>query len=274
MLIGRRQSVSRRLRAVFLATLAAIAPALGWYAGAKWGWWSWPKASGPLGVGLGVFGGLIVLFEMLIAPRKWLRGWRLGATRAWMRWHVWLGLLCLPVIVIHSGFAFGGLLSSITMWLFLIVIASGIYGLALQQWLPKKLFDEIPNETVASQIDVVIAQHREEAAELVKLINNPTINEFYADTLEPYLLNGSRIQSVLASASESVRMFERLKAAVPADVEPSVEQFKKWAAIRRQLDRQVRINWWLHSWLVVHLPFSVAMSGFMIVHAILALRWM
>ena len=273
MLIGRRSSVPQRLRAVALATLAAIAPAASWYAGAKLGFWDWPKASGPFGVGLGIFGGLIVIFEMLIAPRKWYRGWRLGATKLWMRWHVYLGFLCLPVIVIHSGFAFGGWLSAATMILFLIVIASGIYGLVLQQWLPKKLFDEIPKETVASQVSVAVELHREEARQLIATIRNPSLDEFFTQTYDPYLTNGSRSGSPLASVADGERLFARLKAVLPADSESAVEQLAKWAALRRQWDRQVRINWWLHSWLAVHLPFSVAMTGLMIGHAIFAMRW-
>ncbi|MFO0934998.1 MAG: hypothetical protein U0798_00600 [Gemmataceae bacterium] len=253
--------------------MAAILPAMLWYAGAKLGWWDWPRASGPFGVALGLFGGAIVIFEMLIAPRKWYRGWRLGATRAWMRWHVILGFLCLPVIVIHSGFAFGGWLSSVTMWLFLIVIVSGIYGLVLQQWLPKKLFDEIPNETVAAQISVAVSTHREESRELVADIRNPLLDEFFKDTFDPYLEQGSRSGSLLASPAEADRLFGRLKAALPAASEPAVDRLAAAAALRRQWDRQVRLTWWLHSWLEVHLPFSVAMTGFMIGHAIFAMRW-
>ena len=273
MLLGRRQSVSRRVRAVLFATLAAIAPAAIWYALARWDFVDWPKASGPLGVALGLFGGLIVLFEMAIAPRKWFRGWRLGATRVWMRWHVWVGLLCLPVIVIHSGFAFGGWLSAVTMVLFLLVIASGIWGLILQQWLPKKLFDDIPNETVASQVHIAIQPHRDEARQLSESLDSRFLSDFYRDTLDPFLLKGPLSGSVLCSAAESVRLFARLRAAVPAEIEPAVERFEHAARFRRQWDRQVRITWWLHSWLVIHLPLSVAMTGFMIGHAILALRW-
>ena len=226
-----------------------------------------------MGVSLGVFGGLIVIFEMLIAPRKWCRGWRLGAAKVWMRWHVYLGFLCLPVIVIHSGFAFGGWLSAVTMMLFLIVIVSGVYGLVLQQWLPKKLFDEIPKETVASQVPVGIEPFREEARELVATIRNPTLDEFFASRYDPYLALGRKSGSPLTSIAEAERLFTRIKATLPADSEYAVDQLAKWAAVRRQWDRQVRINWWLHSWLVVHLPFSVAMTGFMIGHAIFAMRW-
>jgi hypothetical protein len=272
-LLGRRQTVPRRVRAVVLATLAAAAPAALWYAGAKVNWWDWPKASGPVGVSLGLLGGLIVYFEMALAPRKWFRGRRFGAARAWMKWHVWLGLACLPVIVIHSGFAFGGWLSATTMVLFLIVIASGVYGLILQQWIPKKLYDDTPNETVAAQTDVAMETHYREAALLVDTEKDTRLRDFFHGTVEPYLLRGKTSGSPLASAAESGVLFARVRAVVPTAVEPIVNRLESFVSLRRQWDRQVRLTWWLHSWMIVHLPLSVAMTGLMTGHAILAMRW-
>ena len=47
-----------------------------------------------------------VVMEPLL--RKRLRRYRLGRTRTWMRLHIWMGLVCLPVILVHAGFGFGG----------------------------------------------------------------------------------------------------------------------------------------------------------------------
>ena len=70
-----------------------------------------------------IVGGLIVGFEMMILPKKWFRGKRFGNTRTWMRLHIWLGLICLPVILVHAGFGFGGPLTTVTLILFLLYTA-------------------------------------------------------------------------------------------------------------------------------------------------------
>jgi hypothetical protein len=119
------------------------------------------------GFTFGVIGGLICLFEFLLWPRKRYRRLRLGRTQEWMKAHIWLGLLSLPVLVFHSGFRLGGSLSGILMVLFLVVIASGVWGLILQNWLPKKMLAEIPAETIHSQIPRIIDQYHDEAARLV-----------------------------------------------------------------------------------------------------------
>src|SRR3954447_4078640 len=84
---------------VLLATAAAI----GWYA-----WESYHAArllggSSVPGWTFGVLGGLIILFEFALWFRKKVRIWRIGRAQKWLRAHIWLGLLCLPLLVLHSG---------------------------------------------------------------------------------------------------------------------------------------------------------------------------
>lgn len=165
MLIDRENWRSHRAWIVIVA-MATLGATL-WYAVASL------TASRLLGGGslpgfsFGVIGGLICLFEFLIWPRKKLRAWRIGRVQTWMKAHIWLGLLSLPILVLHSGFRLGGSLSTVLMVLFLVVIASGVWGLALQNVLPRKMLIDIPAETIYSQIDRIIGQYREEAARLV-----------------------------------------------------------------------------------------------------------
>ncbi len=272
-LIGRSLSVRSRLIRVGLGTALAMLPIGVWYVLAQAEIVPWPQASGPLGVWLGLIGAAIIFFEMAIAPRKWFRGWRLGSTRTWMRWHIWLGLAVLPVIVIHSGFNWGGTLSTVTMLLFLLVIASGVYGLALQQVIPKKIFDEIPAETIASQIDFAISKHVSEARGIVDDIDTKPLTDFFNVTLDPYLQNGKRARTALTSATESARLFNRLRSSLADEYDSGISQLEKIADLRRLWDRQARLNWWLHSWLAVHVPLSVMMTGLMVLHAVFAMKW-
>ena len=87
-------------------------------------WESRPSGSNGVLFICGLLGGGICLFEFLLWPRKKLRAWRIGRTQHWMRAHIWLGLLAVPLLIYHSGFRFGGALSMVTMLLFLTVVAS------------------------------------------------------------------------------------------------------------------------------------------------------
>src|SRR5438874_690559 len=151
----------------FALFVLGSAGAVGWYAFACLGAERLPGGSSLPGFTFGVLGGAICRFEFLLWPRKKKRNWRVGRTQVWMRAHIWLGLLSTPLLVLHSGFTLGGALSSWLMVLFLAVIGSGIFGLALQQVLPRRMLAEIPAESIYSQIPRVRRQFREEAEQLV-----------------------------------------------------------------------------------------------------------
>src|SRR5262245_53734767 len=93
--------------------------------------------SGPTGAttpGL-IWGGLalgIFIFCCLLNIRKKVRIWRLGKAQTWLRAHIWLGLLTVPLIFCHSGMKFGNSLTIVIMILYLIVMVSGIFGLIMQ----------------------------------------------------------------------------------------------------------------------------------------------
>lgn len=292
MLLGKTKSVRGRVLNILFATagvtLAGVAFAV---AGSVVGLWPWPPPpSSPLGIFCGVVGGLIVIFEMLILPRKWFRGKRLGRTRAWMAWHIWMGLICLPIILIHAGFGFGGLLPTVTLALFLAVTVSGVWGLIMQQWLPQMLLEDVPGETVASQIDRLGDYHADEADRLITalvtvppeaesatpVVSGPLAAELVAfrdEVLLPYLQDGSRSRSPLTTSADAEQRFGRLREAVPEEARHTLDRLQELADLRRRWDFQARINFWLHNWLLFHLPLSVAMTALMILHAVRALKY-
>ena len=122
------------------------------------------------GLVFGIVGGAIMLFEFLLWPKKLARRWRLGSARAWMRAHIWLGLLTVPLILLHSGFHWGGPLSTVLAALFIAVIASGIYGLAMQNWLPRLMLAELPGETITLEATHVAHDLCREAEQMVAAV--------------------------------------------------------------------------------------------------------
>lgn len=132
--------------------------------------WRWPSGGSLPGFTLGVLGGAIILFEMLLWPRKLLRGWRLGRTKCWMAGHLWLGWLCLPLLLLHGGFHFNparSTLAAVLMWLLVAVVLSGIWGLVMQHLYPRRMLDDLPAETIHAQIPHILAQYGDQARRVV-----------------------------------------------------------------------------------------------------------
>ena len=136
--------------------LAGLLILLGWY-------WQFsnhtpenPKTGSSLpGLVIGSIAAGIILFELLLWPRKRLRKYKLGRTKFWVAYHLWLGLACGPLAFIHSGFRFGGAFTTILMVLLVLVLASGVFGWAMQLVIPRWMLGNLPQETIPSQIDDV-----------------------------------------------------------------------------------------------------------------------
>ena len=115
----------------------------------------------------GTVGFAFMAFVTLLALRKKFPIWRIGRTQTWMRGHLWLGALTLPLILLHAGFLFGHGVTAIMMWLFAVVYASGVFGAWLQHTMPRRLLREVPMETIYEQIGHVREQLLDEADTVV-----------------------------------------------------------------------------------------------------------
>ena len=63
----------------------------------------------------------------------------------------------------HGGFHFGGTLTRVLMWLLIITVVSGIFGVALQHYIPRIMTSDVPLETIYDEIGHVRLLLQEEA---------------------------------------------------------------------------------------------------------------
>src|SRR5262249_2086239 len=149
MIVDRRQSKPALLAALFAAaSLTAYAA----YAvlspdGPRGGSW--------MGLFFASLGTGAIVFECLLGLRKRYPASPLGRVSTWVSAHVWLGLLSFLLILLHSGFHWGQGLAGLLMWLFAVILASGIFGVALQNYIPRRMTELVTRETVYEQIPSV-----------------------------------------------------------------------------------------------------------------------
>ena len=112
----------------------------------------------PLGLSFGAISLAIFIFAALLSLRKKIPLWRIGTVQRWLRAHIWLTLLTIPLVILHSGFRLGGPMTTLLMALYAVVMVSGIYGLVLQHLMPRLMKERLPAETVFEQIPHIRAQ--------------------------------------------------------------------------------------------------------------------
>ena len=304
--------IDRTHRKWFIASAAIFVVASAFYIPYALSATRGPRGGSALGLVYGNLGFGFMLFAGLLSLRKKFPIWRIGRAQTWMRGHLWLGFLSLPLILFHGGFHFGGSLTRVLMWLLIFVFVSGILGAALQHFLPKFHTAQLPMETIYEQIDRVRGQLLEEANRLVEETcaalegdvasaserqramaaaaganwdvtvasgmqfdeqASVELRRFLTAEVQPYLSNGGARGARLATPTNAVVMFRQLRLLLPPNLHSNIDDLENICEEKRQLDKQSWLHKVLHGWLFVHVPLSYALLLLGAWHAIVALRY-
>ena len=255
------------------------------------------------GLLFGTAGLALIIFHNLLSLRKKFPTWRIGRSQTWMRAHLWLGVLLIPLVLYHASFTLGGRISNLAFWLTAVVILSGTMGATLQHVLPRLMTQRVPFETIYDQIDRVRAQLLTEADELIGGVESEAaknglllfksegsgatavadsdvaapfaeLRSVYQGHIRPFLQKRGDYANPLYQRRNAKGMFFRLRRLVPKEVHEVLDDLENICEEKRDLDRQSRMHRVLHGWLLVHVPLSYALLAVVVIHAIVALRYM
>lgn len=252
-----------------------------------------PRGGSAIGLAFGIAGYLLMLYAGALAlRRKYRTTRRFGKAQIWMRGHLWLGLATVPLILFHSGFAWRGPLTLTLMILFLLVIASGIFGAVLQNYLPTLTTQDVPLETIYDEIPHVRKKMLIEADNLVKSVcgsakpvstgrlavaeddDRARLREAYHRSLRPFLENPELENVEAADATRAAQLFDSLRRTISDTLlYPAIQKLEDILEEHRQLKRQMRLYRLQHVWLLLHVPVSAVLLVLAAVHAIVALRY-
>ena len=265
-----------------------------------------PTGGTILGLTYGITAFAFMTCVTLLGLRKKFPIWRIGRTQGWMRAHLWLGALSLPLVLFHSGFLFGHGLTSVMMWLFAIVWVSGLFGAWLQHTMPRRLLREVPMETIYEQIGRVRGQLLDEADTLVAdacgrlevevavpaagsargsaalasvlrtgsggADDGAPLRDLYLREVRPFVQAPSRAHA-LADATAAAAMFAKVRPLLQPALHAALADLESICEEERQLLHQARLHGVLHAWLIVHVPLAYAVMVLAVVHVVMALRY-
>jgi hypothetical protein len=291
-----------------------------------------PRGGSSIGLIFGIFGFGFMIFAALLGARKRVPTWRIGRAQAWMRGHLWLGFLALPMLLFHGGFQFGGTLTRVLMWLLIITVLSGIFGAVLQHYIPRVMTSDVPLETIYDEIGNVRALLLEEADRAVESVcgsmglrktseeeiqraggftalrpiaaasaplrtsaavsagasaavaaapeiillseeESAPLRRFYLQEVRQFLENPKQRGQRLGDAAKAGNTFSGLRTLLPAAAHVALSDLEDICDEARQLTRQERLHRWLHGWLLLHIPLSLALIMLGAIHAVMALRY-
>ena len=202
------------------------------------------KPSGWLGHGLGVVGTALILTGLFgYMGRKRLKIMSgLGLLKYWLEWHIFFCTLGTVLVVFHTSFKFGGLIS-VGFWSLVGVWLSGLAGRYIYLQIPRTRegrvmsLNEIENLQTTLETELLLKYN-------VKLLDVKAFNLFELKLNIPEL-----------SISDAVKIRH-------------ITQQQKILNFRiRHLDRMKRL---MNYWHFVHLPFALIMLIIMAIHVAVA----
>lgn len=200
------------------------------------------KPSGYLGHGFGTMGTLLILIGLFsYMARKHLRiFWGWGLLKHWLEFHIFLCTLGTLLVVFHTTFKFGGLVS-IGFWSLIIVWFSGLIG--------RFIYIQIPRSLEGQMLSLQDIKEK--------------IENLEADLKDVYDLDFLEIRSL---SLFKLRRYLKMRNLKKNDYQLVRQHLKEEKQLLKRMKRLEQMKRIFNRWHYAHLPFALIMLLIMVIH--------
>ncbi|MCA9139131.1 MAG: hypothetical protein KDB00_20300 [Planctomycetales bacterium] len=247
-------------------------------------WYLWRRESSRLGApafftGFTLLAGLVIL--ALLGARRRLPMLPLGKVSTWTQIHLYVGFFTTAIYIMHvPAIVAGGMFEAFLSLVFLMVTASGFYGLYASRTLPKKL-TAVETQHRFDRLDwgrnQIAAMAEQTYSELTEPSAREVLQTFYQRALSPFFISrpslayvivpsGTRRRKLLGDLKELDRYLESDGRRVAGKLAALVRR-------RDDLDYQFALQLRLRCWVVFHSILSIVLLAAALIHMLIALRF-
>jgi len=240
------------------------------------------KSSGLFGHGLGIVGTLLMVIgvALYIVRKRVKRFHRLGKLKYWLEFHIFLTLLGPILVLFHTAFLFGGIVS-ISFWCMVAVVLSGVIGRFIYLQIPRSIEG---NELSQDEMDKLNIELKFELKEKYQL-ESSLISSLDENSINQK--NEIKIRQILKilfiDIIETRKKLSKIKKYLKNKNVPSHKrkEIVKISKSKLLLSRKILLLKTTQKlfgyWHVFHLPFAITMLVILVVHVVVALmfgsRW-
>lgn len=239
---------------------------------------NWFKPSGIFGHGLGIVGTLLIVIGVFgyMARKKYRSLARLGRLKYWLEFHIFLCSLGPVMILFHTAFKFGGLVS-VSFWSMVAVVASGVIGRFIYLQIPRSIegralsLNEIQAmkgnlETSLEKLSHLQAEGRTHILSTILAADTRTAS---GGMISQYMEDGRKKRKV-AQLLNNYQLAREDRKHILAIVNNEIQ-------LGRRIERLQTMQKLFKYWHVAHLPFALIMLIIMVIHVGITLafgyRW-
>jgi hypothetical protein len=230
----------------------------------------------------GILGYACLVWTFFMLPnqrRREARGQTHWPRAHWLRGHLWVALLATVLILCHTslfhgGTRLGGRLETVLMIVFGLTLLTGFFGMAVQHLLPRRLAAE--EEVPLCQLPHLCQRWVHEADDLIDQVcekitegeKGKALERTYRENIRPFLQEQWPTGSPLSREGSDLSAIIGTQGAETARA--GLGKVRDLCLLRQRLLRQQRLHWWLHSWLLLHVPLAVALLFLGVVHGLVS----
>ncbi|MBK9687350.1 MAG: hypothetical protein IPO65_06175 [Saprospiraceae bacterium] len=225
------------------------------------------KPSGIYGHGLGIIGTLLILIGVFgyMARKRYRFLSRIGVLKHWLEFHIFLCTLGPIMILFHTSFKFGGIVS-ISFWSMVAVVASGVIGRFIYLQIPRTIqgrelsIAEIGEmqEDISYRVREEAGEHSEEVLQAWHDVIQERKNQGNPGFLKTYMRDyqlKSNFTRQLKSWNISTRNNRIITGLISTEL-----------GIQRKIERLMLMQKLFRYWHIAHLPFALIMLIIMVIH--------
>ncbi len=228
------------------------------------------KPNGLFGHGLGIIGTLLILIGVFgyMARKRFKSLARIGMLKHWLEFHIFLCTLGPIMVLFHTSFKFGGIVS-VSFWSMVAVVASGVIG--------RFIYLQIPRTIQGRELSLheVHEMKQNLTNKLKQNLDSVSVNvdELIGDTLsESSAVQFKGISGFAKQYWNDLRNIKQLKNRLKSknlnqnNINAIINLVKTELAMTRKIQRLVTMQQLFRYWHIAHLPFALIMLIIMIVH--------
>lgn len=239
------------------------------------------KPSGVFGHGLGILGTLLILIGVFsyIARKRYKFLARFGRLKYWLEFHIFLCSVGPVMVLFHTAFKFGGIVS-ISFWSMVAVVASGVIG--------RYIYIQIPRTIEGRELSLGEVQAlKSNVGEILKgayQLDDTSYQAILASTSGHFRVEqGSLLSRIINKNFQDKRTLRNVKNILRAnnlstsDLKKVTRLIKNEIALNNRIERLQTMQKLFKYWHVAHLPFAVIMLIIMVIHVAVTItfgyRW-
>jgi hypothetical protein len=222
---------------------------------------TWFKPSGAYGHGLGIIGTLMILVgvSIYIARKRYNFLAKQIRLKYLLEFHIFLCTLGPILVLFHTAFKFGGIVS-IAFWSMVAVVLSGVIG--------RFIYNQIPR-TIEGR-ELTLAEVKTMKTDLAEALDD----EFKLDeTTKEAIINIANTDKLKGSSLKSLKKLLISKNFPKEDRIYVLKLVKDDILLSRKIGRLQKMQQLFKYWHVAHMPFALIMLVIVIIHVVITLSF-